>query len=76
MNKIKWKKRFIALLLLAAAVIAFVEFEKWMKRRTEPCISGICPIPHDHGLQINPFPEEIVPAGIETNQSNIGAENE
>ena len=74
--KLKWKRRLIAFLLLSAAVIAFVEFEKWMKRRSEPCISGICPIPHDHGLAINPFPSEIVPQGTETNQLNSGAEHE
>ncbi|HKL20636.1 MAG TPA: hypothetical protein VJ904_02445 [Tichowtungia sp.] len=66
--KKKWKKRLIAFVLITTAVIAFVEFEKWMKRRAEPCVNGICPLPGDHRLHIDPFPEEIVPAGTTTNE--------
>lgn len=74
--KKKWKRRLITLFSLTVAVIAYVEFDKWQKGRVEPCASGICPIPRENGLSIDPFPEEIVPQGIETNQSIEGAIHE
>lgn len=74
--KPKWKKRLITFGLLAVTVVAFVEFEKWMKRRAEACENGICPVPEGQGLYIDPFPEEIVPKDGSTNQLNKGTDDE
>lgn len=74
--KPKWKKKLVTLAILVPSVILIVEFEKWMKNRVEPCEDGTCPLPSGHGLFIDPFPDEIVPEGIATNQPKQGIEHE
>ena len=68
--KAVWKKRLTVWLSLTAAMIVLVEFNKYMKRQAPECKDGSCPLPHDHGLIIDPFPDEIVPAETETDNTN------
>ncbi|QHI69740.1 hypothetical protein [Tichowtungia aerotolerans] len=74
--KSKWKRRLFAWLSLAAAMVMLVEFNKYMKRQATPCEDGVCPLPTGHGLYIDPFPDEIIPKDVTTNQPNEGIEHE
>jgi thioredoxin 1 len=58
----KLKNQLIWISVMILAVVAVVEFQKFMKRRSEKCIDGSCKLPAGHGLVINPFPMETVPA--------------
>jgi len=68
------KRRLITFAILIPTIVVMVEFEKWMKTRVDPCKGGTCPLPRGHGLIIDPFPDEIVPAGTVTNEIYEGAE--
>jgi hypothetical protein len=68
--KAVWKKRLIVWLSLTAAMVLLVEFNKYMKRQAPVCEDGSCPLPLDHGLIIDPFPDEIAPAQAVIKQTN------
>ena len=57
--KTELKKRLITGASLAAAVVLIVEFNKFMQRQSPACVDGSCKIPANHGLVINPFPNEL-----------------
>jgi len=58
----KLRNKLITIVLLIIAVVAVVELQKFMKSRCGECAGGVCKIPVDHGLAINPFPSEVTPA--------------
>ena len=54
-------KKLVTIFLLIVAVVAVVEFQKFMKGRAGECVDGTCKRPTNYGLVINPFPKEVAP---------------
>jgi len=55
-------KKLIPIALLVIAVVAVVEFQKFMQSRGRECAGRVCGAPAGNGLAINPFPSETTPA--------------
>lgn len=68
--KARLKRVLILLAIFVPTVILLVEFNRFMRKQSPVCPTGECAPPKRHGLVIDPFPPEIVPAGVETNQPN------
>ena len=45
--KARLKNKFITVVLLAVAVVAVVEFQKYMKRQSAECVDGACKLPSE-----------------------------
>ncbi|MGE4489614.1 MAG: thioredoxin family protein [Kiritimatiellales bacterium] len=64
------RKKLLTIGLLAAAVIATVEFQKFMKRRATACEDGVCAIPAELIAAKVTGPQNVpLPVGTESEES-------